>query len=310
MQSDLFFNLGYIVLWSGLFTIARTGLFRRIIVWLFHGLTLCIVLITTVAYQYRLSTGSTLDYDMLILGFSSIEDMRGLLASQVNVSILVSVLAMLSYSVLGPSMATSFAGWWFGYLDTRYAAAGRWRHLFRLLTFVLIAAALFWLSLLPGFGLTGSKAFARDAFVNVLMTTGEVVQGEELEVAVADSPAARLPAEARLQSTPSTRRRNVVLIILESTRAAATTPYNAALPDDALLDELAKSSLLVEQAYAIVPHTHSALAAINCGNYPPLDASTTGLLAIPGIFPEVCLPHLLEGARVYHGVLHVANQGV
>src|SRR5687767_3093457 len=69
MQSDLFFNLGYIMLWVVLFAVVRTGIFRRIMVGLFHTLTIYIALIATIAYQYFIATGSTLDSDTLVLGF-------------------------------------------------------------------------------------------------------------------------------------------------------------------------------------------------------------------------------------------------
>src|SRR3712207_9265376 len=36
MQSDLLFNLGYVLLWVGLFAAARRPLARRIVVFLFH----------------------------------------------------------------------------------------------------------------------------------------------------------------------------------------------------------------------------------------------------------------------------------
>ncbi len=115
-----------------------------------------------------------------------------------------------------------------------------------------------------------------------------------------------MPSAARLIPTANRQRRNVVLIVLESTRAGATTPYNQALPTTPFLAELARRSLLVERAYAIIPHTHNALTAINCGIYPPLDQSRIGLLAMPATLPDICLPHLLraQGYRTAYFMSH------
>ena len=52
MRSDVFFNLGYALLWVGLFAVAGGGLLRRIVVVLFHATTILVVLVTTCAYQY------------------------------------------------------------------------------------------------------------------------------------------------------------------------------------------------------------------------------------------------------------------
>jgi arylsulfatase A-like enzyme len=60
------------------------------------------------------------------------------------------------------------------------------------------------------------------------------------------------------------------------------------------MDELAQRSLLVQNAYAVVGHTHNALVATNCGVAPPLDPRGTNLLSKPGSFPSTCLAHLLQ----------------
>ena len=52
MQSDLLFDLGYVLLWVALFAVTKKGLSRRIVVGLFHVLTICIALITISAYRY------------------------------------------------------------------------------------------------------------------------------------------------------------------------------------------------------------------------------------------------------------------
>ncbi|HZG66407.1 MAG TPA: hypothetical protein VEZ12_06665, partial [Herpetosiphonaceae bacterium] len=246
MQSDVLFDVGYILLWTGLLTMARTRVVRRIMVGLLHGLTLCIALLTTVAYQYFKATGSTLDFDTFLRGLSSLDELKGLIASEVSAGMLVLTFALLIYALLGPSLVTSVVDRWYGCLGPHDGAASRRRHrVFRVLVLGLVASACFAWAVLPGVGTTNvSKAFARDAVVHMMLTAVEVAPGEDLRKRGPELvPAERLPSEARLLPTGATRRRNIVLIVLESTRAAATTPYNSMLPSTPFMDELAQSSL-------------------------------------------------------------------
>ncbi len=308
LQSDLLFNLGYAVLWIGLFAVVRKGLFRRLIVVLFHLLTICIALITTIAYQYYKVTGSTLDSATLLLGISSFNELSSLIASEVSAELLALVCVMLGYLAFGPLLLTVWVGWWRGRLDTDDVDGNRrQRRLMSMFALGLVACVLFWLSLLPGVASASvSKSFARDAVVNVMLSSVEVAPGEELTQVVTNLPVERIPAAARLLPTQATKPRNVVLLFLESTRASATTPYNKQLPTTPFLDELARSSLLVEKAYDIIPHTHNALTATNCGITPPLDAARNKLLAIPSTLPDICLPHLFK-AQGYNTVYFMSQ---
>jgi phosphoglycerol transferase MdoB-like AlkP superfamily enzyme len=308
LQSDLLFNLGYMMLWIVLFALTRTGRLRRTIVVVFHVLSICVALVTTIAYQYYTVTGSALDWSTLFLGLFAFDELRRLIASEVSVQILVLVCVMLLYAVFGPLLVTRIVEWWRGGMGATHRPLNSpWRHWRRVLGHGMVAVVLLSLSLLPGVGPAGvSKSFARDAFVNVMITAVDRGQDEEVGEIVANAPAAQLPQGAHLHATSATKRRNVVLIALESTRADATTPYNTPLATTPFMNELAKNSLLVERAYAIIPHTHSALTAINCGMYPPLDAQGIQLLAIPGSVPPICLPHLLQ-AHGYHTMFMMSH---
>jgi arylsulfatase A-like enzyme len=83
----------------------------------------------------------------------------------------------------------------------------------------------------------------------------------------------------------------VVIVVLESTRADATTVYAPSLPTTPTLAALAATGTRVERAYAVVPHTSKALVAILCGLEPQqtteiFEAGEQGL-------PAACLPRLL-----------------
>jgi arylsulfatase A-like enzyme len=120
------------------------------------------------------------------------------------------------------------------------------------------------------------------------MTAAEVAEGQSL-AGISPQPA----PEASFKPARSGEKRNVVMIFLESTRAGATTPYNDDLETTPFLDQLAEDSLLVNKAYTVVPHTHNALAATNCGIAPPLDPWGTKVLAYYEP-PSICLPELLS----------------
>jgi lipoteichoic acid synthase len=307
MRSDLLFNLGYVLLWVGLFALARKRTSRWIVVGLFHAVTMLIALITTSAYQYYKVTGSTLDSDYLYLWLASPEGTGGAIASELTPGILALLLIVVFYAVLGPTLVTRFVLRWRGWsgVAPRTSVGVSW---LRIVGVGLAAYALLSLSLLPGGSSTGaSKSFSRDAFVNVVMTAAQVAESEQLPEIAAEPVAENPPAKASLAPTADTEKRNVVLIQLESTRARATTPYNENLETMPFLDELAKQSLLIEQAYTVVPHTHNALTAINCGVEPPLDRWGTMLLGTrEGVMPGACLPDLL-GEQGYNSVYFMSQ---
>ena len=219
MRSDLLFNLGYVLLWVGLFALARRRPSRWIVVGLFHVVTMVVALITTSAYQYYKVTGSTLDSDYLYLWLASPEGTGGAIASELTPGILALLLVVVSYAALGPALVTRLVlrqrGW--SGAAPRTPVEVSW---LRIVGVGLAAYALLSLSLLPGGSSTGaSKSFSRDAFVNVVMTAAQVAESEELPEIAAEPVAENPPAEASLASTADTEKRNVVMIQLESTRA-------------------------------------------------------------------------------------------
>jgi len=99
------------------------------------------------------------------------------------------------------------------------------------------------------------------------------------------------PVDTSLRATPDTERRNVVQIVLESTRARSVTPYNEEVPTTPFLDRLAGESIFAERAHAVVPHTNKALVAAECGIWPKLEREITE--DEQGSIPARCLAGLL-----------------
>ena len=68
MRSDVFFNLGYALVWIGLFGAARRrGPLRRVVVFLFHAMTMLVATVRASAHEYLRETGTALDYDIVAL---------------------------------------------------------------------------------------------------------------------------------------------------------------------------------------------------------------------------------------------------
>jgi arylsulfatase A-like enzyme len=85
--------------------------------------------------------------------------------------------------------------------------------------------------------------------------------------------------------------KNVVVVVLESTRWDATSAYVPTLTTTPRLAELASAGLRVERAIVDMPHTSKALISILCGYSPRWSVETTETEA--GGLGRPCLPHVL-----------------
>lgn len=110
---------------------------------------------------------------------------------------------------------------------------------------------------------------------------------------------ADLPIDTNLVDAPggyrdgSRNRPNVVLVLVESLGARATTVHQPDLATTPNLAALAKESLVADRAYTVIPHTTKALIASHCGIAPPpwpFDANADE----PGGIAARCLPSLLS----------------
>jgi lipoteichoic acid synthase len=293
MRSDVFFNLGYALFWVGLFATTRRGTLRRVMIVLFHVTSTLFACFRACAHQYFQQTGTTLDYDIIALWGPRLDEIKPMIKLPLLSRVLLA--ASLLYLALGPSLLTRAVARWRGWSEgspTGRSEASFWGPF----GLFLLALGFGSLSLPTGPSPAGvSRSFARDPLVNLVLTGAKGVRtGDGLYVA--DRAAEHSAAGAGLVRTSRTEERNVVLIHLESTRARSVTPYNEDLKTTPFLDELARSSLLVERAYTIVPNTLKASIAVNCGIEPDL---RPGIEAKLGVVSARGLPELLkeEGYR-------------
>jgi lipoteichoic acid synthase len=263
VRSDLLFNLGYAVLWIGIFAVVRRGILRLVALALFHVLSILVVVLTTCAHVFFLKTGSTLGLSFVVDSLSSLGEIWGAITSETKLMHWIVIPIAVLYGSVGPAVVTRLIthGW-------QVPGRGARRPWTVLPAACLAALALFSLSLLPS--ATGAgNAFSRDAIANMIASE---LATPEVEVKLA---ADSLPTDTGFVRTPETKRRNVVIIVLESTRAKSTTPYNEDLDTTPFLANLANESLVMERAYAVVPHTSKALVASLCGIPPLLDTAKT-----------------------------------
>jgi len=75
-------------------------------------------------------------------------------------------------------------------------------------------------------------------------------------------------AGAAMQPVTAPRRLNVIIVMMESVRASATTVYNPSLATTPFLDSLARRSLVIEQMHAVIPRTSAAWVSVLQGIYP------------------------------------------
>ncbi|RME92739.1 MAG: LTA synthase family protein [Candidatus Hydrogenedentota bacterium] len=100
------------------------------------------------------------------------------------------------------------------------------------------------------------------------------------------------PIDSHLIRSRFTKKRNLVVIVLESTRADATSIYNPKLDTTPFLKQLAKNSIVALRGYSVNPHTSKCLVAIHCGIEPRPGMAVHE--AGRGGLPAKCLPSLLK----------------
>lgn len=98
--------------------------------------------------------------------------------------------------------------------------------------------------------------------------------------------------ELHFEKKPGAPSPNIVLIILESFNWKSSDVYVPGQGTTPFLAELAPKSTIINNQYAIIPHTTKALVPIMCGINPYL--ATKAKETTQGILPRRCLPHILE----------------
>jgi len=106
MRSDVFFDLGYALFWVGMFALVRRGYARRVVVVLFHAVTMLVVLVSTFAYQYFRETGTTLDYGVIAAWLPNLQQTLPIITQGVPLSAWLLLAVAVFYVTTGPWLVT------------------------------------------------------------------------------------------------------------------------------------------------------------------------------------------------------------
>ena len=284
--SSFFFDAGFALLTALLLLVRDQESARWVAVAaLFQLLAFLIGVIDVAAYGYYVQTVDALDWPLLQHMLGLPRDLVLVVGGEATAG---------QWSIFGAMALGALAApwllrrWLLRNPDTLYRGRER-RSLRGAHWAAALALPVMLLGLLPPPVQLSDPALVRSPVLHILETalpsSRAQAPAEELE-----SARFFVPRELTLERVKPGPLRNVVFIILESTRARSTTPYNPQLPSTPFLAALAADSLVVEKAYVVIPATTKALTAIFCSIYPSLTLEPRSLnLGLLGR----CLPRLL-----------------
>jgi Sulfatase len=283
LRSDLLLGLAIACGAATIVAVARPGVRRWIAFTAATVIVLLVALLETIAHLFFLRTGSPFDLAVASSAWGTRAEIGDLVGSELSPGNTAWLAAIAAWCLLGPSLVVSLAGR-ASRAPQQAPDAARSPHRFAVLSGGL-AATLVVLAALPS---ASGTSFARDPLLNGALSP---LEARRYAHAADLSSLSASPIDTKLVRTGSGRQRNVVLVFLESTRAISTSVEDPGLPTTPFLAELARTSLVADSAYTVVPHTSKALTAGHCGVTPPLDMNVTE--AKPNGIAARCLPALL-----------------
>jgi arylsulfatase A-like enzyme len=280
---------------SGVFlALARALHRRRLGAWLL-GLasalgTLPLLELSAIEHQTWSQSSSLLDWNVLWYTWRHYQELRPVIAAETTASGVL-LLVGAGLLALAPALVDMWAARTLG-LALPASVTGA-------LLLVLSAAPSAWFgSLPPGaaelcpLSASASLGLIKGAFG----AAKKVVHGKP-NFAVPDAGRSKerirkALAAAHLALSPNDARpKNVLLVVLESTRFDATSLYVPRLGTTPRLVGLAEHGAVAQRAYAAVPHTSKALVSILCGYSPRFSVQVNE--TEPGGITRPCLPHIL-----------------
>ena len=280
---DLLFSVGVGALVGTLLWAAQRTRLRAASVVIAQLVALATFAIQMAAYGYFRATGLALDYGMFRFSLGRVEETAPIVGSQITIASGLALALVPFWIVVAPWVARSSATQTSSTLRSHRVMA-------RALIVVTVASACVAVShriVVAGV----PNSVVRDPVVHLVASYLDTLKPRHLSDI--PLPAPRHTGPQKVVPTSDTRKHNVVVIVLESTRADATTAYQPKLATTPFLATLAAEGTRVGRAYAIVPHTSKALVAILCGVEPRpsldiVESSDKGM-------PAKCLAKLLAG---------------
>ncbi|MSP92973.1 MAG: hypothetical protein EXR79_14435 [Myxococcales bacterium] len=271
----------WLAVWSWLLHGTRLWVRRVLLAWL-HIATLALTVLAVFEHGFWVATGSAMDW-VLLSYTASHADMYAKIAA----------------SEIGPSTAAAFAGCVGLALWPLALRGGRrlWRasplplspapHVAGWTSAALVAFTAAAAGMLHDVPLPERLRFAR-ATVPVAFVCDALRDWQRGPETEPDKPVQPLV----VRRTAATKPRNVIVVLLESTRAQSTTLDTPALNTMPFLARLAREGVHADTAYTTVPHTTKCLVSAFCGVYPKLTPSVEE--AQPNALPSECAPRVLR----------------
>ena len=287
LKSDLLFHCVYIILVFLVLNLCKTIIFKVISFLLVQLFGIIVLLLEVSAHNYYMLTGGVLNYDLLAYALKNIAELKVIATSTNNTWVTMFFSFSILPLLLGPWLFAYFIAkkeetikkiFWFSFVPNK-----KWS---TLILSVVILMLIFTPSLT-----NKNMLFTKNLVFHLLHTYYENNFSNEK---ISLEAKWKQPTNSMLEHHLSVKKKNLVLIVLESTRADATSLYNSDLQTTPFLKTLSESSILIEKMFSVVPHTSKSLLAIHCGIEPK---ATVGVEESEedGI-PVKCLPELLNEA--------------
>ena len=286
---DLAFGLGFIA--TTFLLLRYAGRARPLARVALHLVTLLFTLLVFIEHGFWVKTGTQIDAYTLWYGLDQLDALGKVYLSEMGLVVWLGFAAVLGLQAL-PFLALRRR-------PTTPTVTAR--------TPLLLAGAAL---VLPA--CTGVFALVADVPDPVLPLTGNVIAEFANDILREEPPAPEPPAdlhgelEVVVAPLPAdAKKKNVIVIVLESLRASATSVYSKDLDTTPFMTKLAERGAVVDHAWPSVTHTSKALVGILCGLHPKLDAPIEE--AEPTGLPVPCLAKLLRQRGYATGFMQTAT---
>ena len=266
----------------------------------FHLITLMFILLSVMEHGYFLIQHLPADGGMLVYALQNFEMLQPVLESKMTTGLWtaiwsISIFAVHPFLLRRLSWVRSFVGktvtwqdWTHGSFRTLSRWIGAW-----------VVAGIILSNVTVDENIEPLQANGGWTLVTEMLAWSPEDYGDLDSVDLGD--------QMRFLPTEQTKRHNVVLIVLESTRAKSLSLYGAEHDTMPYLESLAEQGRWVREAYTTVPHTSKALVSIHCGSYPkivtPIEEAQNGAI------PDSCIAKLLKEQGYTTAFFQPAQEG-
>lgn len=295
MRSDLLFYVALVLFWVAVFAFVRSIWLRILLTAVLH-LTFGVLYFFTIAGSaYFFVTGSLMGLDTVVEALSQFTVVRGAIESESTALMWIPVLVILVLCFVGPAVniRKEHPRWMWTLPDSSRRSTKQSLKGGAALGFAVVVLLV--LSALPN--ASGTTAFTRNRVVSIAM--GSLAGGTARLPGFVQPTRSDIPVQTHLEATSATKKRNVVMIFMESAGAQSTSLYSPGIGTTPFLESLGQSSLVAQNAYAVVPHTSRSLLSGNCGVEPPLGIDNRENTS--SVYAAKCLASLL-GEQGYRSV--------